>query len=215
MKKTFFLIFAIPLLFICTSSKNQSAPNNRLELIPEPDENLNAYKPPQTSQLTCVFSDPDTSLSGIKIDDAQSTLDVLGKEIKLRGDTTHFYYSNDKKQVLGLKVHAGSAYSQVSIFTVVYAIDEKKPYGKINVKIFETEKRIKLGMPEKEIIEKLGTCYTVTDSSTSIHELYYRLELPNDSKTKLLERCNMPFYYGKYRFINNKLSLMEFGFEYP
>jgi hypothetical protein len=195
MKKTFFLIFAIPLLFICTSSKNQSAPNNRLELIPEPDENLNAYKPPQTSQLTCVFSDPDTSLSGIKIDDAQSTLDVLGKEIKLRGDTTHFYYSNDKKQVLGLKVHAGSAYSQVSIFTVVYAI--------------------KLGMPEKEIIEKLGTCYTVTDSSTSIHELYYRLELPNDSKTKLLERCNMPFYYGKYRFINNKLSLMEFGFEYP
>ena len=41
------------------------------------------------------------------------------------------------------------------------------------------------------------------------------IELPNDSKTELLKRNNMPIYFATFRLTNDKLENIEFGFEYP
>ncbi len=202
----------------CDQSPDKKTDNSdRFELLPEPDKDLREEyeKQKELKQLNCSFSDPDTSVAGIKLNNVESTLKILGKKTKLGGDSTHVFYSSDKKQKLGLTVHPGSYYSEVSIFTIYPSDNSKSDHRQIDSKEFETGKGIKLGMNKKEIIEKLGTCYAVKDSTAKNIELMYRLELPNDSKTKLLKSNNMPIYYANYRFNNDTLNYIEFGFEYP
>ena len=65
------------------------------------------------------------------------------------------------------------------------------------------------------MVSKLGVCYTVSDSTRNVIEINYAIEDPQDSKTKLLERQNLPIYYATYKFRDDKLVEYEFGFEYP
>lgn len=218
MKIIFLAILTILLLTNCNNSQTKSVEkNDRIELVPEPDKELREEyeKQQELNKSKCAFVEPDTSVVGIKIGNVESTLKILGKQTKLEGDSTHIFYSNDKKQKLGLTVHPGSYYSQVSIFNISYADKSQKNFRKINSKVFETEKGIKLGISKREIIEKLGTCYETKDSTKNSIELNYRIELPKDSKTKLLTSNNMPIYYAKYKLTNDKLENIEFGFEYP
>jgi hypothetical protein len=188
-----------------------------MELVPEPDKELRKEyeKQQELNQSKCAFIDPDTSVVGIKIRNVESTLNILGKQTKLEGDSTHVFYSSDKKQKLGLTVHPGDYYSQVSIFNISYSDNSKQNVRQIKSKEFATEKGIKLGISKREIIEKLGTCYVAKDSTKNGIVLSYGLELPNDSKTKLLTSNNMPIYYATYRLKKDKLENIEFGFEYP
>ncbi|MCC6725955.1 MAG: hypothetical protein IT258_15715 [Saprospiraceae bacterium] len=218
MKGIILAILAISLLTNCNDSENKEVVKiDRMELVPEPDKALREEyeKRNELKQKTCVFSDPDTSVAGIKIRNIESSLTILGKQMKLEGDSTHVFYSSDKKQKLGLTVHPGENYSQVSIFNISYSDNSKQNVQQIKSKEFETEKGIKLGISKREIIEKLGTCYVAKDSTKNGLVLNYRLELPNDSKTKLLKSNNMPIYYAIYRLTNDKLENIEFGFEYP
>lgn len=217
MKRIFIAILTITLLTNCNNSKKKTVDkSDRIELVPEADKEIREeYEKQKENQLSCISSEPDTSVVGIKIRNAESTLNVLGKETKLMGDSTHLFYSNDKKQKLELTVHSGDYYNQVSIFNISYADKSKLNLQQINSKEFETEKGIKLGISKRQIIEKLGTCYVVKDSSKNRIELNYRLELPNDSKTKILKTNNMPIYFATYKLTNDKLENIEFGFEYP
>lgn len=218
MKELFFAILTISLLTNCNNSENKTVDKtDRMELVAEPDKALREEyeKQKELSQTNCAFTNPDTSVAGIKIRNVESTLNILGKPTKLEGDSTHVFFSSDKKQKLGLTVHPGDFYSQVSIFSISYSDNSKQNFRQINSKEFETEKGIKLGISNREIIEKLGTCYAAKDSTKDSIELNYRLELPNDSKTKLLKRNNMPIYYATYKLTNDKLESIEFGFEYP
>lgn len=191
--------------------------NDKLELVPEREKELRVEyeKQQELNKSKCTFIDPDTSVVGIKIRNAESTLNIIGKQTKLEGDSTHVFYSSDKKQKLGLTVHPGDYYSQVSIFNISYSDNSNPKARQIKSKEFETEKGIKLGICKREIIEKLGTCYVAKDSTKNGIVLNYRLELPNDSRTKLLKSNNMPVYYATYRLTNDKLENIEFGFEYP
>ena len=188
-----------------------------MELVPEPDKEVREEyeKQQELKKSKCAFVDPDTSVVGIEIRNAESTLNILGKQTRLEGDSTHVFYSSDKKQKLGLTVHPGDFYSQVSIFKISYSDNSKQNFRQINSKEFKTEKEIKLGISKKEIIEKLGPCYIAKDSTKNSIELNYRIELPNDSKAKLLTSNNMPIYYATYKLKNDKLKYIEFGFEYP
>ncbi len=218
MKKIFLAIFAISLLTNCNDLQTKSIDkNDRMELVPEPDKNLREeYEKQQVLKKSkCAFVEPDTSVAGIKIRNAESTLKILGKHTKLEGDSTHLFYSSDKTQILGLTVHAGDYYSQVSIFNISYSKNANHNYRKINTREFITEKAIKLGISKKEIIEKLGTCYVAKDSTKNSIKLTYSIELPYDSKTNLLTNNNMPSYYAIYNLKNDKLENIEFGFEYP
>ncbi len=216
MKNLFFALLTISLLTNCNNSANKpTGESDRLTSVPEPDKAIReeAEKQSEISKMNCVFSDPDTSVAGIKLRNAESTLNVLGKQTKLDSDSPHVFYSSDKKQKLELTVYPGDYYSQVSIFNISYAGDAKQNFGHINSKEFETEKGIKLGISKKEIIEKLGTCYEANDSTTNGIVLNYSIVLPNDSKTKLLTSSNMPLYYAAYKLTNDKLENIEFGFE--
>lgn len=218
MKRIILAILILSLLTNCNNSENKKIDkNDRMELVPETENALKEEYEEQIelSQTPCVFSDPDSSVIGIKIRNAESTVNVIGKQTKLQGDSTYIFYSSDKKQKLGLTVHPGDYYSQVSVFSIAYSDNSKQNFRQLNSTEFETEKGIKLGIRKSEIIEKLGTCYVVKDSTENGISLHYRLELPKDSKTKLLKSNNMPIYYATYKLRNNKLENIEFGFEYP
>ena len=218
MKIKFIAILLILILINCHNLQTKSVEkNDGIELLPEQDKELPEVneKQHELTKSKCAFIDPDTSVIDIKLRNVESTLNILGNQTKLEGDSTHIFYSSDKKQKLGLTVHPGDYYSQVSIFNISYSDNLKQNFRQINSKEFKTEKGIKLGISKKEILEKLGTCYTAKDSTGNSIVLNYRIELPNDSKTKLLTSNNMPIYYATYRLTNDKLEKIEFGFEYP
>ncbi|MGL3001375.1 hypothetical protein [Flavobacterium sp. RSSB_23] len=217
MKRIFIAILTITILTNCNNSNNKPVDNSdRLELVPESDKEIREENEKQKEkQLSCTFSEPDTSVVGIKIRNAESILNILGEKTKLEGDSTYILYSNDKKQKLELTIHPGESYNQVSIFNISYTYKSNLKLRQIKSKEFETEKGIKLGISKRQIIEKLGNCYIVKDSSKNSIELNYRLELPNDSKTKILKTNNLPIYYASYKLTNDKLESIEFGFEYP
>lgn len=218
MKNIFLAILTISLLTSCNNSQTKSVDkNDRFELVPEPDKEWREEyeKQQELNKSKCVFIDPDTSVVSIKIRNVESTSNILGKQTKLEGDSTHVFYSSDKTQKLGLTVHPGDHYSQVSIFKISYSDNSKQNFRQINSKEFKTEKEIKLGISKNEILEKLGTCYKTKDSTMNSIELNYRIELPTDSKTKLLKSNNMPIYYATYKLKNDRLEYIEFGFEYP
>ena len=174
---------------------------------------------PDTSRQTiktadCFFNDPDTSVSGININDPESATRILRVK-RLNGDTTYRFFSKNKTEVLSVTVHPGSYYSSISIFQVAKPSEESKKSLKSTIARFRTEKGITLGLTKKDVISKLGECYTVADSTTDNIEIRYRIETPRDSKTGLLARHNMPFYYATYIFKHNILNWFEMGFEYP
>jgi len=163
----------------------------------------------------CVFNNPDTSVIGVKIRNAESATKVLGAEAKLEGGNTYIFYSKDNKEELQLIVFPGDKMNQVSIFKIMYHSGPEQKFKALNSSKFETEKGIKLGMGQSEVVSKLGDCYTVMGGTGDQTELHYAISTPDDSKTKLLKHQNMPSYYADYRFKNNKLVNFEFGFDYP
>lgn len=183
---------------------------------PEPDKVWREkYEEQQTQVLpTCIFENPDTSLSGIQLRFAESARKVLEVR-RLKGDTTYKFYSNDRNELLAVMVHPGDSYSQVSIFRVTYADNPKLNATPSRVMNFTTEKGIRLGLTKADIVSRLGDCYSSSDTSVNKLTINYRLQLPQDSKTRLLQRQNMPIYYADYTFKDDKLIEFEFGFEYP
>ena len=217
MLRIFSVLLLLPLLTHCGNTQNQPViKSGRLELVPEPDKALREEyeKKKNAGSEPCIFSDPDTSVIGITLRNAKSTSTVLGEKIKLKGDPVDTFYSSDKKQRLGLTVHPGDGYNQVSIFTISYSENSKQTFRPLKTKEFETEKGIKLGTSKSELVEKLGPCYTAKNSTGNTVELYYTLEA-NDSKNSLLRTHHMPSYFANYRLANDKIERIEFGFEYP
>lgn len=209
MKHGLIAIMALLCLTNCTNSGRSSLQTERADT-----RNKSGHRH-TTRTSGCVFKDPDTSVCGITLRNAESTMALLGVKTKLEGDSTHFFYSRDKTQQLGLTVHAGDGYNQVSIFHLSYAKESRQNVRQLNLNIFETEKGITLGMLKKDLIAALGTCYVVRDSTATGMTLYYRIALPDDSKTHLLTHHNMPIYYAAYHLKKEHLEDIEFGFEYP
>jgi hypothetical protein len=161
------------------------------------------------------FNNPDTSLSNINLRDSRSSIAIIGEKDKIDDNEEYHYYSTMYRETLTLTQHPGDGRYSISIFKVENSDKADHGYRKLEIDTFKTEKGIKLGITKKEVIEKLGVSYFSKDSSKNSIELYYRLETPHDSKTKILESNNMPIYYASYRFWKDKLSSFEFGFEYP
>ena len=118
-------------------------------------------------------------------------------------------------ETLTLTQHPGDGKNQISVFSVSYSNKADNGYWQLNIKTFETEKGIKLGMTKKDVLNRLGNCYVAVDSVKEYIEIYYRIENPKDSKTKILETHNMPVYYATYGFSRDILKHFEFEFEYP
>ncbi|MBO2009582.1 hypothetical protein [Hymenobacter negativus] len=213
------LIIAIGLLLTgCNQSTNQPVEkNSRLELIPEPDraERLKYEAIQALRKSGCVLTNPDTSICDIKIRDAASAAKMIGNKNKPDSLGQYRFYSTHERETLTLTQHPGDGANQISLFSVEYSDKASYNYHQLPIDTFKSEKGIRLGMTKQQLIQRLGNCYAGLDSTKGYIELYYRIESPKDSRTKLLGRNSMPIYYASYKLWNDKLGKFEFGFEYP
>jgi hypothetical protein len=211
------IILTVFVLTACNNPQDKISLTKDRELLPEPDKDLREkIEAEQKIKTTgCIFLNPDTSLSKINLRDSKSAESVISNKDKIDDNDQYHYYSTMYRETLTMTQHSGDGKYQISIFKVQYSDKAYYGYRKLNIDTFKTEKGIKLGMNKKQIIERLGSCYIANDSSKGYIELYYRLETPNDSKTKILDNNNMPIYYASYKLRKDRLEKFEFGFEYP
>lgn len=218
MRKFLYFIFFVFLFVNCKKAEDKAVRQNaRVELIPEPDkaERLKYEALSKLKNSNCILDEPDISVNGINIQDSESAEKIIDEKDKIDDSDEYHFYSNLERETLTLVQHPGDANHEISIFRIENSGKESFNYRQIKVDAFKTGKGIQLGMSKVEIIKKLGKCYATIDSTKNYIELYYRIELPNDSKSKLLEKSNMPIYYASYKLRNDKLDKLEFGFEYP
>lgn len=211
------ILLSLCLLFSCSETRqDETFQKTNPELIPDPDkaERLRYEALQRLRTSGCVFLNPDTSILLLKIRDAKSGRNFIGNEKPGSGDEYRFY-SNNFRQLLSVTQHPGDGQYQVSIFKVGYAKKEDYGYKKLNDDTIKTEKGIRLGMSKADVVSRLGNCYAALDSTKGYMELYYRIENPQDTKTNLLGRHNMPIYYASYKIRNGGLEAFEFGFGYP
>ena len=218
MKNILLLIISILLFTSCNNSQKKiSSENSRIELVPELDkaERLKYEAIQKLKKSKCVIQNPDVSLCGIELRNYESTISILGDKDKTNEFGEYHYYSNFESETLTLTQHPGDGNFLISIFKVENSNKASYGYRKLNFDSFKTQNEIELGMTKKQIIEKLGNCYAPIDSTSNYIEMYYQIETPKDSNTKILEKNNMPVYYASYKLRNNQLDKYEFGFEYP
>lgn len=213
------LLLLIFLLTNCNNLRTKTIDknNDRLELVPEPDkhERLLGEAIQKLRATNCNFFEPDTSLGGIELRNSKSADKVIGTDNKTDEKEQYHFYSLLDDETLTLTQHQGDEKNQISVFRVSYSDKADHGYKQLKVETFQTEKGIKLGWTKQQVIDKLGNCYALVDSTKDCIEIYYRIENPKDSKTKILESNNMPVYYATYTFCKDKLRYYEFGFEYP
>jgi hypothetical protein len=218
MKNILIIILTLTLLTSCNKLQNQTVDeNDRLELVPEPDkaERLKYEAIEKLKKSNCFFSEPDTSLCGITLRNSESATKIIGSENIIDKLDHYQFYSKLERETLTLTQHPGDVKNQISIFKVEYSNKLSYDFKQLDIDTFKTEKGIKLGLTKKQIIEKLGNCYAPIDSTKNYIELYYIIEQPKDSKSKILESNNMPQYFASYKLRNDRLEEFEFGFEYP
>lgn len=195
----------------------QTAPaNDRQELIPEPDkaERLRQEALAALEKSGCRLK-VDTSITGIAIGSAASATAVIGNSNKLDSIEQYHFYSRKDREVLTLTQQPGDGLNQISVFKVQFGDKADYGYRQLPFEIFETGNGIHLGMTKQQIVARMGNCLARTDSSKNYLELHYRISLPKDTETGLLQRHNMPVYYAWYKLWDNRLVEFEFGFEYP
>lgn len=231
-------IIILPLLSLLlagchNSAEKPAASNARIELIPEPDKNeqhvtslpkMNEVDEPDEETLRyrelkrtrCLYQDPDTSLCGIVIGKPKSFLKFDSKAGNCDDNGKYFYYSAGHKEIMTLYKFEGDVRYSIMNFKVEHSNENKHDYKTLDsIKHFASGKGIHLGMNKNEIVEILGNCYSPIDSATDYIELYYRLEVGDDTLSQVLVSRNAPIYYGSYKFSNNHLREFEFGFQYP
>lgn len=200
MKHSLLIIFLLGFLSGCQS---------------DPKPSTSAEKEQKQNRTNCVFEQPDLAFAGIQLLDTASTKTVFGNQIKLKAKP-HFYLSGDKLQYTKLIVHPGDLINAVSIFKVGFTNEAlKSSKNKTIQQPFVSGNGIFLGMPKSQVINKLGKCFSIKNQRRNSLVLLYRIEQPQDTKDGLLKRHNLPVYYATYKFWDDKLTEMEFGFEYP
>ena len=206
------ILFTIVLLAIFTNCKDSNSKtindNNRFELVPEPDkeERLKNEVILALKNDTCKFSNPDISINTILIRDQESANKIIGNDNTTDLNEQYHFYSKLKEEILTLNQHPGDGKNDISIFKIQKASKKDNDYKVLEIENFESEKSIKLGVSKEFVITKLGNCYREIFYSDNYTELFYRIETPNDSSTKLLEKHNTPVYYASYKFIDNLCS---------
>lgn len=217
LKTHFTTILLASTLFSCGHPKQESTSHkNSLQnlSVPVASDRFNGDVSQTIEKFDCSFLDPDTSILSLSLRDSKSGADFI-KGDQQRGEEDYRYYSKNCKQLLSLTQHPGDNKYQISIIKVEYAKKDDYGYRRLNVDTLKTEKGIMLGMSKYDVIDRLGNCYIVIDSTKEYMVLRYQIEARKVSKTHLLATHNMPSYSASYSIRNGTLEKFEFGFEYP
>ncbi|NNG01442.1 MAG: hypothetical protein HKM93_18785 [Desulfobacteraceae bacterium] len=150
-----------------------------------------------------VFFDP--GIDTYSLETQQSTVMLL-KNIPMKSasgfDTYEFNLGDD--HLIQFIVHPGSLKSEISEISIICGQikDQAQKYPGRAV----TTKGISLGISKAELIGKIGEPMLVIGD---------RYEYRSEYHPGIQKKYNMPLYYGKYTFMNDKLISFSFGFEYP
>ena len=205
MHNIFFFTF-IMLLTACNNKQDKTA-DSKLK--------NSASKESGVIPLSSNGMDVDTSIAKILIYDSASFSSVVGLHNHFCTGETFCFNSLKKDELLRLTMHPGTNVYSVSEFEVGIVDVMYKNSRVLQIEHFISGKGVKLGMSKQDIINLFGKNYKAEDSTNSFIRLNYRIEAPDDTKTRLLQRYNMPIYYSIYEFRDDKLEHFKFGFEYP
>ena len=162
---------------------------------------------------------PDTSLSGIKLQDPtslKSMIPNIATMIDYEGPGAQACLLNkDETETVILVFHAGSSSNEVAEM-YVYA----KPNGptkctkliKLGIDRFITESKIKLYIHKKDLVKIKGQPLLIDKING---EEIFQYMINDYGKNDFLKRYNYPEYHAFYTFKQDKLIKMDFGFTYP
>jgi hypothetical protein len=166
----------------------------------------------------------DFSVAGIKLNDAESSQAVLGREISSETDPAliednkempHAFAINKAgTQVLTFYFHHGGEVMAFSEFKVSLTSETKvtgKPIKLAGIRTFVTGKGIKLGLSEAQLIKILGPPQEKSSTKNGV-VLDYRIKDPEAGE---FFSYSSELYYGTYTFKAGKLTEFRFGFNYP
>jgi hypothetical protein len=183
---------------------------------PEPDRELREAS--QTlavlRALKCTFNNPDTSLVGIHINDTHSAKGLIGEKDSFLFGETYGYLSADGRELAFLTAHPGNSAFHISEFEVRRPAKSEANLKRSAFQVFKTESNIHLGIDREKVTKRFGNCF-VNSTDGDLEVIHYRIEAPKDTRSGILQRHNLPFYFSDYYFRKGKLERFKFGFEYP
>lgn len=159
---------------------------------------------------------PDTSINGLSLINSKSILNSLGDLMQYLEKEKEIPYvlilSKDKKQYLKLSFFPGSNKNEFSYFEIGLLKDKllnKKNNLLSKYKIFVTENNIKIGISKQAFLKNRNKHFLKTKNND-----LYTYEVIDFKNSAFLKAYNMPSYRAKYRFDNDTLVQLEFGFDY-
>jgi hypothetical protein len=179
---------------------------------------------PGAAHAACQQVRAETDIIGIRLNDTESTRRVLGpwqtlkveQEKDREGADADFPFvrlvSSDGKQEARLFAHYGDivgSYNEIE----VRPRKAGDPAGRqVGATAFATERGIKLGLSEKDVVARAGPCFVRKRGEAGERILAYAIE---DEKHPLLKRSNMPSYFARYAFVGGRLAWFRIGLDYP
>lgn len=123
------------------------------------------------------------------------------------------YVNASKTEILDLVLHPGGQSSEFMEYRVRRFRPADAPAAAIpTVGAFRTGRGLHLGLGVDDVIGLLGPPDQRTSSGRS-EGLNYRCA--SAKRCPILQRTNMPLYYGRYSFTDGRLVAFEGGFQYP
>ena len=184
---------------------------------------------PQTAHAACKPIKAETDILGIRIADQESAARILRRwrtpawkglaaeqDKNAAGADTDFPFvrltSSDGRQDAKLFEHYGSVVGAYNEIEVRPADPARPGVRRVPVSEFATERGVKLGMRQEDLVRTLGSCFRRERGKAGEAVIVYRIE---DPEHPLLKRANMPSYEARYAFKGGRLAWFRIGFEYP
>lgn len=165
----------------------------------------------------CRMKEPDVSVYGIRLADAESAVRQIGSGLQLsegEEDMPHVrFVSSNGAQELVLFSHSGAGTDEYGEVEVRKAGIEALALNDLPTPSFVSGRGIELGMSRADVVSRFGQCLKSDERSGDSETMQYEIE--NANKDRELKDFNYPVYYAEYEFKGGKLVRYRFGFEYP
>jgi hypothetical protein len=165
----------------------------------------------------CRMKDPDLSVFGIRLGNAESALRQVGSGWTLsegEDDMPHVrFVSSNGAQELVLFSHYGAGEDEYGEIEVRKAGIEALVLKDLPTETFVSGRGVELGMPRADIISRFGSCLKADERVGDGETIQYQID--DADRDPDLKGFNYPVYYAEYEFERGKLVRFRFGFEYP
>ncbi len=122
------------------------------------------------------------------------------------------FLSRDGRQEARFYSHYGDSVGSYNEIEVMPATQAGKDAMRLQATSLATERGVKLGMGQGELLRLLGPCHTKERRDNGLERISYKID---DEQHALLKRFGLPSYYAHYDFKGGKLVQFRIGFDYP